>query len=133
MPSFDYTSDFDHRVDAIHPNASSNLHMIAEIPIEKAHDILRQILEMGCMAQNMLNIESGRKAITKIPENWLLNNFPIVVSKYMFGEKEWQEWEFRRLAEMLEAHFPRVFEWLIYYAKSLDNPEVDEAICDFLK
>jgi len=42
-----------------------------------------------------------------------------------------EEWEFRRLIEMLKDDFPRVFTWLIGYAKQLNNPEVDEAITDF--
>lgn len=49
----------------------------------------------------------------------------------LFKERDWQEWEFRRMAEMLENRFPDSFAWLVAYTGELNNPEVDEAICDY--
>ena len=103
---------------------------IDKIPTSEAQNILVEILEMGCKSQNVKNIQLGRDAINKLPEDWLLNQLPGIVEQHMFLEKEWQEWEFRRLAEMLQYNFPCAFVWLIDYAKQLRNHEIDGIIAD---
>ena len=103
---------------------------ITELPIDEARDVLMHILELGCLAQRVDNILYARKIITHIPEKWLIEHLPDVVEQYLFLEWEWQEWEFRRLTEMLEGRFPLALMWVINYAKQLNNPEVNLAIIE---
>ena len=89
---------------------------------------MREILETGCLSQNAANIEAARRAVQELPESWLAAHLPKVLPGCLFREREWQEWEFRRAAEMLEGLFPDAYRWLTEWAAGLDNPEVTEAL-----
>lgn len=126
-----YEQSFYKKIEAIHPGTDfSKLHLL---PDAAAHRILREILETGCLSQNEANIRLAREALNLVPPRWLYEHLPHVVLLCLFKEREWQEWEFRRMAEMLQNHFPDSFSWLTAYARKLHNPEVDEAICDYVK
>ena len=129
------TSDYEQRLwkrmDRLCPDASKRLSEIEAFPEEAAEAVLREILETGCLSQNAANIEAARRAVQELPESWLAAHLPKVLPGCLFREREWQEWEFRRAAELLRAAFPAALAWLINYAKTLNNPEVDEAIADF--
>lgn len=130
------TSDYERRLwermDRFCLGASKRLSEIETFPEDAAEAVLREILETGCLSQNAANIEAARREILRLPPDWMAAHLPKVVPQCLFREPEWQEWEFRRAAELLEGAFPEALAWLIYYAKTLNNPEVDEAIEDFL-
>jgi hypothetical protein len=130
------TSDYERRLwermDRFCLGASKRLSEIETFPEDAAEAVLREILETGCLSQNAANIEAARREILRLPPDWVAAHLPKVVPSCLFQEPEWQEWEFRRAAELLEGAFPEALAWLIYYAKTLNNPEVDEAIEDFL-
>lgn len=131
MAHMTYEQAFKKRICAIHPDGDiSEIHLLPE---DTACGILREILETGCLSQNEANILLARKAIAMVPSEWLYRHLPKVVPTCLFKEQDWQEWEFRRMAEMLQKRFPDSFAWLIEYAKGLDNPEVDEAILDYVE
>ncbi len=114
---------------AIHPNG--DIPAIHLLPEDTACRILREILETGCLSQNEANILLARDALAMVPSDWLYEHLPKVLPSCLFHEREWQEWEFRRMAEMLQGRFPDSFAWLVNYARELNNPEVDEAIGDY--
>lgn len=126
------TSDYERRLwermDRLCPGASEWLSEIEAFPEEAAEAVLREILETGCLSQNAANIEAARRAVQELPESWLTVHLPKVLPGCLFREREWQEWEFRRAAEMLEGPFPDAYRWLAEWAAGLDNPEVTEAI-----
>ena len=121
------------RVDRIYPAAYERLADIQTFPEPMGEYILREILETGCLSQHAANIMAARKAIRQLPTSWLRDHLPKVVPQGLFQEREWQEWEFRRAAEMLQEGFPEAFAWLLDYAMNLRNPEVDEAVDDILE
>ena len=100
---------------------------------EAEEQVLREILETGCLSQNAANILAARRLIRLLPVPWAEAHIPKAAPRYLFQEREWQEWEFRRMAEMLRKQFPKAFVWLVDYARSLRNPEVDEAVSDVLE
>ena len=126
------TSDYEQRLwkrmDRLCPDASKRLSEIEALPEEAAEAVLREILETGCLSQNAANIEAARRAVQELPESWLAAHLPKVLPGCLFREREWQEWEFRRAAEMLEGLFPDAYRWLTEWAAGLDNPEVMEAL-----
>ncbi len=126
------TSDYEQRLwkrmDRLCPDASKRLSEIEAFPEEAAEAVLREILETGCLSQNAANIEAARRAVQELPKSWLTAHLPKVLPGCLFREREWQEWEFRRAAEMLEGLFPDAYRWLTEWAAGLDNPEVMEAL-----
>ena len=129
------TSDYERRLwermDRFCLGASKRLSEIEAFPEDAAEAVLREILETGCLSQNAANIEAARREMLRLPPDWVAAHLPKVVPQCLFREPEWQEWEFRRAAELLEDAFPEALAWLINCAKTLNNPEVDEAIADF--
>lgn len=126
------TSDYEQRLwkrmDRLCPDASKRLSEIEAFPEEATEAVLREILETGCLSQNAANIEAARRAVQELPESWLAAHLPKVLPGCLFREREWQEWEFRRAAEMLEGLFPDAYRWLTEWAAGLDNPEVTEVL-----
>ncbi len=129
-----YEQSFVKKIEATYPGTDfSKLSLLHLLPDEISHNILREILETGCLSQNEANIRLAGKALNQVSSEWLYEHLPNVVPLCLFKEWEWQEWEFRRMAEMLQNRFPDSFSWLIAYARGLGNPEVDEAICDYME
>lgn len=127
-----YEKMFIERINRIYDEGYKNISHIQILPEDIAHHILGEILETLCLSGNYTNIELAKKAMLDLPPKWLFEHLPKVVPTYLFKEPEWQEWEFRRVAEVLQEHFPETFVWFIDYSKHLNNLEVDDAIQDFI-
>ena len=127
-----YEDRFRCRLDAIQAGAWERLGQIGTFPPEAARALLREILETGCLAQNAANILLGREALARLPGDWLRENLPGAVEGCLFREPGWEEWEFRRLAEMLEQPFPDLLAWCVGYVRRLNDPGVEEAIQDYI-
>lgn len=128
-----YEAAFRARLEAAAPGAA--LSRLQCLPEDVGRAALREILETGCLSQNIANIELARRAIAQVDPDWLAAALPEVVPTCLFRDPEWREWELRRLSEMLRGEyavrqFPAAFRWLMGYAGSLRDPEVDEALAD---
>lgn len=128
-----YKDRFRRRLDAIQAGAWGQLEQITVFPPEAARGILGEILETGCLSQNAANICLAREALTRLPGEWLRENLPGAVNDCLFRKPGWEEWEFRRLAEMLEKPFPELLAWWIDCAHQRNDPEIEEAINDYIK
>ena len=120
------------RIDRIYPGGFQHLSYIQDFPEDAARRILEEIIKTGCLSQNEANITAARRAISRLPAAWVTARFPDAAALCLFREPEWREWEFRRAAEMLQGRFPESLAWLIGYAGKLNDPEVDEAVSEFL-
>lgn len=126
-----YKEAFQNRLRHIAPEADpSALHLL---PADIGRAALREILETGCLSQNVANIQLARQAVALIDPDWLTAALPQVVPQCLFQDPDWQEWELRRLSEMLQGpcavrQLPAAFRWLTEYAKTLRSPEVDAAL-----
>ena len=127
-----YEEAFRQRIDSIRPGGWEGLEEIGTFPPEAARALLREILETGCLAQNEANILLGREALARLPGGWLRENLPGAAEDCLFRDPGWEEWEFRRLAEMLEQPFPDLLAWWVGYARRLNDPGVEEAIQDYI-
>lgn len=127
-----YERMFIERINRIYPMGYENISGIQKLPEDKAGRILREIIETGCLSQNEANIVLARRNLLKLPPEWLLEHLPEVAAECLFQEPGWEEWEFRRMAEMLREHFPDAFLWWVDYAGQLNDPQVNTAIDDYL-
>ena len=125
-----YEGHFIDRINRIYPGAYDRLPGIGALPEAAAKAILREILETGCLSQNCGNITAARRAVLRLPPDWVAAHVSRVAPSCLFREAEWREWEFRRAAELLEGAFPEAYAWLLEYAAGLGDPEVTEAIED---
>lgn len=126
-----YRDRFRQRINSIWAGGWEHLEDIETFPPEAGRGILGEILETGCLAQNAANILCAREAAARLPGDWLRENLPGAAAAYLFREPGWEEWEFRRLAEMLKKPFPELLSRWADYARRLGDPEVNEAITDF--
>lgn len=130
MAQSSYSQWFQQRMDRISPQAE--LSQIFRLPRETGVALLQEILKTGCLSGNEANILLARQAIAKLPADWLQEALP-QAAQCLFQQPEWREWEFRRLAEMIQAPFPRCFAWLIGYVRRFQDPEIEQAISDFME
>ncbi len=124
-----YARWFQQRLDKSCPQA--DLSHISHLPRETGLALLQEILKTGCLSGNAANILLARQAIAGLPADWLQEVLPLAVS-CLFQEPEWREWEFRRLAEMTQGPFPSCFAWLTDYVERFQDPEIQEAIEDYI-
>ena len=124
-----YEERFIERLNRIYPGAYERLPDIEALPETAAEALLREILETGCLSQNCGNITAARRAVLRLPPDWVAAHLPRAVPACLFREAEWREWEFRRAEEMLRS-FPEARAWLREYASGLGAPEVLEALAD---
>ena len=123
-----YRDHFRQRIESRWPGGWERLEEIEAAPAQAARQVLREILETGCLAQNSANILLAREAIRRLPPGWLLEQLPGAAEECLFREPWWEEWEFLRLAEMLWEPFPEAFAWWVAYARRLNHPEIEEDI-----
>ncbi|MCI9609058.1 MAG: hypothetical protein HFG07_02365 [Oscillibacter sp.] len=128
-----YEEHFIDRLNKIYPGVYNRLFDIKALPEAAAEAVLREVLETGCLSQNCGNITAARRAVLRLPPDWVAAHLPSVAPACLFREAEWREWEFRRAAELLADMFPEAYEWLLEHAAGLEDPEVAEAIEDLRK
>lgn len=123
-----YEQGFIERINQIYDNGYAKISEIETFPFQAAQQVLKEIIETGCLSQNISNIILARELIKKIPADWLMLYLPAIIKVTLFLDQEWQYWEFQRMSEMIEADFPEVNRWFLSYVKGLNNPEIDEEI-----
>lgn len=126
-----YKAAFIERINNIYADGFENLSRIETFPQEAGLCILIEVLETGAQSGNYANIDLAKEFILRIPEAWLIDHLPQAVDRCLFKEQDWEEWEFRRIAEMLKPYSEPAFMWFVQYAKQLNNEEVNEAIEDY--
>lgn len=126
-----YRKAFIERINKIHNGAFENIKNIESFPPEAGLRVLIETLETSAKSGNHANIDLAKEFILRIPEGWLIDHLPQAVEQCLFKEQDWEEWEFRRIAEMLKPYSDAAFMWFVQYAKQLNNEEVNEAIEDY--
>lgn len=116
------------KVESIMYGSYDNLHNIECYSAEIASQILVVLLENACLGQNYAPIEIARRKISEINTTWLDNNIIAIASKCINWD---DEWEFRRLAELVSIVIPNQLAHLLELGCQSTNPEVQEAIGDF--
>jgi hypothetical protein len=123
-----FDSKLNARLEALSPGLSKSLVRLCGIRPGIAHRALGLLLEYACKAQNTGMILSARKAIAEIPSSWLELNLSQVAEEYLDIQ---DEWEFRRLLELLRFSCPNLLRHFLEVGRASSNPEVREAADDF--
>ncbi|MED1790098.1 hypothetical protein P4V47_21935 [Brevibacillus laterosporus] len=103
--------------------------IIPDYPLVIGLKILSVLTEYACKGQNTEPILLARNQLKKIPIGWLIQFFPEVAQKNIDFE---DEWEFRRLLELVHEAIPHLLKKYIEYGLMSQNEEVKEAAEDFV-
>ncbi len=126
-----YTRQVFDIIDEISPKISKNLGTVTQLPESIGVKILSVIISYACQPQNIGLILIARKIFKKIQPEWV-NNYIDKAIEMRLNLQE--EWEYRRLMELLSASIPELpgkLEKYITLGLASSNVEVKEAAEDF--
>ena len=115
-------------IDVLWPNISASLDKIETIDPSVALNVLGKLVEHACQATNTAVIVAARNAITSMPQSWLRKNLVGVARDRLNLE---DDWEYRRLLELLSPALPDLMGQFIEDGRSSKNPDVKEAAEDY--
>ncbi|MBS0630962.1 MAG: hypothetical protein JSS11_03545 [Verrucomicrobia bacterium] len=118
------------RIDAIWPDISRALDQLPKIDQIIAHRILGELIEYACQTTHTGVIVAARRSVASIPPDWLQANFSPVANERINFE---DEWEYRRLLELIEEVSPAFLEQFVVRGLAASNWEVREAAEDYKK
>ena len=121
-----WVSDF---IERIRPSGYSTLESISSWPAEEGLAALGKILEFACCAQHIGSIMAGRRALARIPSDWLGQALDSAVSRVLNLADD--DYEYRRLVEALECH-PVEREKFLQLGLKSAVPDIAEAALDYL-
>lgn len=116
-------------LDKILPNAYDSIEKIEKLPPKTGLRILAILTKFACKSQNLSLIMLARERIKKMPLEWLFQYFPEAAYESVCFE---DEWEYRRLLELVQETVPQLLEVFINQGASSKNEEIREVIEDFL-
>jgi hypothetical protein len=96
---------------------------------ETSNGALAYLLELACRAQNVRNIDLGRRALLSLPHDWLLARIEGVASSTLDLE---DEWEYRRALELYWLIDEPLARRCAARGLASQNAEVREAARDLL-
>ncbi|MEK4526151.1 hypothetical protein CXK86_03610 [Paenibacillus sp. BGI2013] len=118
----------DYEINQISPNISTRLEDIELIPTGLGIKILTILIEWACQPQNTHPIEIARKKIKTIPSDWLIEHLPNVAKTAICLD---DEWEYRRLLELLSEAIPKLLDWGIVLGINSKNEGIKEEANDY--
>jgi hypothetical protein len=122
-----FADDLHRKLDSIYPGASSRLDQIDELPASAGKIIVNTLLKQACESQHMGHILSARKALLTMPRVWLSGVLPDAIRDVVVLD---DEWEYRRLIELLKDLNPPLFDSYINYGIATGDGEIYEAAAD---
>jgi hypothetical protein len=122
-----FTDELDRKIDSIYPGASGRLDRIDELSDSAGKKIVDTLIKRACESQHVGYILSARKALLTLPRTWLLGVLPDAIRDVVvLGD----EWEYRRLIELLKDLNPPLFDSCIAYGIATGDGEIYEAAAD---
>ncbi len=112
------------RFAAYRNDAYDNLEQIHTWAEPQANGVVSVALGSACRAQNFHVITEGRNALKRMPREWLIRCLPNRISEALDLQ---DDWEFRRLLEILEEISEKLLREYIKRGLLSNNPEVREA------
>jgi hypothetical protein len=110
--------------------AIDDLEQIDTWPESEGNAVLSVALSDACQAQNFHVLTEARQAMMRMPREWLLANLPAQIGKTLDLD---DEWEFRRLLEVLEEHSEAMCRIYVAKAQVSKNPEILELAQEYLE
>ena len=93
-------------------------------------DVVKILVGYACQSQTHSYINSARKLLGEVPRKWMKYNFKSVLDNVVSYD---DEWEYRRILELIQEIFPELLGWAVNIGLGSKNVEVDEAAKDFQK
>ncbi len=116
------------RINRIDGFTYDDIKTVDKYPLEIAQRVLKELLKNACLATNYLPIELGRKKINEINKEWLKQNLVFVTEKCIDYS---DEWEYRRLLELVVLTIPELKSEILEKGKKTGNEEIREVVTDF--
>jgi hypothetical protein len=105
----------------------NNLDKVPDLPDAVGLEVIGGFLELACKSQHIGNITFGRQAIWALPREWTIERIEQVAESALDLH---DEWEYRRLLEVLDEFDERLFRRFIARGLESDNQEIQEAAQD---
>ena len=105
-----------------------DIKILDKYPLEVSKQVLKLLIENSCLGQNYGPIELGRKKINEIDKNWLKQYFVEVASACIDYS---DEWEYRRLVELVLLVVPELKQKILEFGKKSENEEILEVVGEF--
>jgi hypothetical protein len=122
-----FTADLCRKIDSVYPNASGRLDRIDELPDSVGKTIVNTLLEQACESQHLGCIMAARKALLTMPRVWLSR----VLREAIEATTDLaDEWEYRRLVELLKELDLELFESYIEFGMTAGSGAIFEAAAD---
>ncbi len=105
-----------------------DIKVLDKYPLEVSKQVLKVLIENACLGQNYGPIELGRRKISEVDRSWLKRYFIDVASTCIDYS---DEWEYRRLVELVLFVVPELIHQILEYGKKSENEEVLEVVEEF--
>lgn len=96
---------------------------IAVIPEQESQQIVQTLIRHACQAKHIGNISAARNILAVLPCSWLTVRLPAAIEATLSRD---DEWEFRRLIELLRSISPELLERYLAEGQRSSNAEVRE-------
>lgn len=123
-----FTQQISAEINKIYPFVFDRLEELESLPKSVSENVIQLLLSYACVCQNDANIHVSRKAVARIPHEFRLSLLPRVIDKsnYLFAD----EWEFRRLLELLKAVEPSLIPRYVARGMASHDQDIREAAQD---
>lgn len=125
-----YEMDLIEKVNKASNGIYDNICYIDKYPLPISKKVLGILIQNACVGQNCGPIELGRKKIREvINRDWLIKYFIEVADENINYS---DEWEFRRLVELVMLCVPELKERVLAKGANSENEEVREVVEDYM-
>lgn len=115
-------------IEEVQAGAYSDIEHIDKFPIKNSRLILQKLLKWACQPQNTTAIVIARNKINEIDRAWLKQYFLEAAEKCIdFSD----EWEYRRLMELVVCVVPELKEDALELVKYSENEDIQEVAQDY--
>jgi hypothetical protein len=115
-------------LDSVCPGVSNRLDRLDEFPDSVQQDVVSTLLSRACQSQNDANIILARQAIAAIPQPCVSR---VLEPSIRRGVDLADEWEFRRLLELLREIKSDLLSTFITFGLTSNDADIREAAEDF--
>ena len=122
-PEHPYTLAFEKELLRLGLASESELAKLGCMERGKRMKVLNYLAELAFACQNIANITLGRAGLVRVPHEVLAECWAEVTAPHLAAD---DEWEYRRIAELLELHAPALLPQHLHLCAGHANPDIRE-------